>query len=111
MLPLKIGLVFFSCASGPKWKLVRADWGGHPLLPGWGFVRKEALLVKATREWEIERGGLVGLMEEAGSLLGLSQECPQRPSRGIWLGLQGNAKRAQRTRSINPHRNVCRAIK
>ena len=57
VLPLKMRLVFFSCASGPKWKLVIADWGGHSLLPGWGFVRKEALLVKATHEWEIEKIG------------------------------------------------------
>lgn len=113
-LPLKTGLVFFSHASasdGPKRKLVRADWEGHPLLPTWGFARKEALLVKATRGKELERGGLVGLMEGAGSLLGLSQECPRRPNRGVWLGLQGNAKRGQRIKSINPHRNVCKAIK
>lgn len=68
-------------------------------------------MVKATRGKELKGGGLVGLMEEAGSLLGLSQERPRRPNRGFWLGLQGNAKRGQRIRSINPHRNVCKAIK
>lgn len=58
MLPLKTELLFFSCANGPKSKLARANQVSSSTAPLPGVCKERGLLVKATRGWEMEKGGL-----------------------------------------------------